>query len=201
MSFFQVPDYIFNSSISLRAKFLWMLMSKNAAGATELWIKQAALAEQLHCSRSSIGRALRVLIEAGFITDLKRRHLSRYKTYGLPNNHETGFLSPSPDSGEGLRVRSPKTKRNEYQQEICTPIPEENLKPRAKELWTTYKDIWRNQFSKLDGQSGRPYLEACVQKAANDLSDGMYGGKGCTQVEFIESWLKTATKMYCQEPN
>ena len=49
----------------------------------ELAIRQASLAEELACSRWSIGRALRRLKEAELIVDLERRHENRCKLYRL----------------------------------------------------------------------------------------------------------------------
>ena len=69
--------------LSARAKAVlsWIQNQKT----TSLAIRQASLAEELGCSRWSIGRALRRLKEAGFIEDLnKRDNKSRCKIYGCP---------------------------------------------------------------------------------------------------------------------
>ena len=81
-------------------------------------------------------------------------------------------------------------------QEICTPVPEENLNPHAKKALDTWRNTWKEQFPKLDGQAGRPYLESCVQKATSDLGNWQYG-KIRDIPEFVESWLRTATQRFC----
>ena len=47
----------------------------------ELWIRQQTLAEEFKCSRRTIGRCLKELKAAGFLSDLNKRHENRCKMY------------------------------------------------------------------------------------------------------------------------
>lgn len=46
-------------------------------------VRQQTLADQLGCSRRSIGRALKELKEAGLLVDLNKRHQNRCKLYEI----------------------------------------------------------------------------------------------------------------------
>jgi hypothetical protein len=81
-------------------------------------------------------------------------------------------------------------------QTLCTPVREEDLNTKAKEMLGLWKNAWKEKFPKLDGQSGRPYLEACVQKFSSDIGKWQYG-RIPDHVEFIESCLKTVVARYC----
>lgn len=197
MSFNQIPQQLFDANISLRAKWLWMLIVKNAnPESTERWLKQQTYADLLHCSRRSIGRALKELIAAKLLTDLNKRHLYRYKTYRIEG------LSPEPREGkikkisreEAENIKSAK-KRQELLELLCTPVPPENLIPKAKEALQAWGPIWKERFPKLDGQAGRPILESCIQKAAKDTTDPQYG-RITNTTEFMETWLKTASEWF-----
>ena len=208
MSFVQQVQQIATlTSISTRARLLWLLLATNCQpGTSKLWIKQATFAQSLGCSRSSIGRALRELAKINLIVDMNKRHQGRYKTYSLP-----GLVyqaPPEPIVAVSAPVPVKKLSKREIAdqktakiiqaliQEICTPVREEDLNPHAKQVLDTWKNIWTEKFPKLDGQSGRPYLTSCVQKATSDLGNWQYG-RIRDIPEFVDSWLKTATQRFC----
>ena len=53
---------------------------------------------------------------------------------------------------------------------------------------------WKQKFPKLDGDSGRPYLESCVDQAILGMAQ-----IGITRdpPSFVENWLRIATEKYC----
>ncbi|MEI6789837.1 MAG: hypothetical protein WCK42_01500 [Myxococcaceae bacterium] len=76
---------IMQSKISSRAKNLatWMAISQGPKSSKPFWVRQATLAGDLNCSKSSIGRALRELVNADLLIDISQRHRGRYKFYRL----------------------------------------------------------------------------------------------------------------------
>ncbi|MEI6790326.1 MAG: helix-turn-helix domain-containing protein [Myxococcaceae bacterium] len=188
MSFNQIPEQLFDANISLRAKWLWMLLAKHAKPeAIEFWLKQQTYADLLHCSRRSIGRALKELIQAKLLTNLNKRHLHRYKMYRLE-----GVLLSTP-------VKETKLSKDEshlLHQRICTQKQPENLSQRTKHFLDTYGPFWKQKFPKLNGQAGNPYLESCIEESLDYMSkNGMHRDPP----GFVEIWLKHATEKYCQE--
>ncbi|MEI6791152.1 MAG: helix-turn-helix domain-containing protein, partial [Myxococcaceae bacterium] len=185
MSFEQQTQYIVTlTTISLRARLLWLLMGTSCQpGSNKLWIKQATFGLLLGCSRSSIGRALQELIKANLIIDLNKRHLGRFKTYSLPGlipaetkplpietmPIPTSPLAPLQNLERGINPKSSKQAAVTMHQRICTPIQNEQLNPRAKEFLNIWGKVWKEQFPKLDGSAGRPFLEACVEEATSEI--------------------------------
>ncbi|MEI6790559.1 MAG: hypothetical protein WCK42_05200, partial [Myxococcaceae bacterium] len=214
MSFVQLRQIFETYKISDRAKLLWFFMATDCLeNATELWIKQQDYADKLHCSRSSIGRALKILIEAKLITDIKKRHLSRYKTYQIHqvirNPVQISETSPAyakASAGTPLKKLSKRELEDIKTQQriqallqtLRTPAEEKELNTKAREMLGVWKNAWKEKFPKLDGQSGRPYLESCVQKFAGDIGNWQYG-RIPNHIEFMESCLKTVVERYCAE--
>ena len=84
----------------------------------EIWIRQATLAEHFGCSRTTIGRMLKELKEAGLMTELSQKYLNRYKTYAL-NRHPS--LEPElchPGLEPGSRIPHPVRNDNSA---LCHP--------------------------------------------------------------------------------
>ncbi|MEI6790164.1 MAG: helix-turn-helix domain-containing protein [Myxococcaceae bacterium] len=204
MSLNQIPNQLLDAVISLRAQMLWIRLAMTITPeSSELWIRQATLAEQLRCSRRSIGRALQELIKAGLIMDLQKRHLSRYKIYQL--NHlvqnyiqtsETSPLAPKKLSKRELEDIKTQQRVQALLQTLRTPVEEKELNSKAREMLGVWKNAWKEKFPKLDGQSNRPYLESCVQKFAGDIGNWQYG-RIPNHIEFMESCLKTVVERYC----
>ncbi len=63
-----------------RAIYLWTILVERA----EPWVKQADLAEKLGCSRSTVGRTLKLLVTQGLLTETGKRHLNKFKIYEMP---------------------------------------------------------------------------------------------------------------------
>ncbi|MEI6791422.1 MAG: helix-turn-helix domain-containing protein [Myxococcaceae bacterium] len=76
---------IMNANLSPRAKNLgiWIAVNRGIKSSEPFWVKQAILAQDLNCSKSSIGRALRQLVNAKLLMDINQRHKGRYKFYRL----------------------------------------------------------------------------------------------------------------------
>ena len=76
---------IMNANLSPRAKNLgiWIAVNRGIKSSELFWVKQAILAQDLNCSKSSIGRALRQLVNAKLLMDINQRHKGRYKFYRL----------------------------------------------------------------------------------------------------------------------
>ncbi|MEI6790009.1 MAG: helix-turn-helix domain-containing protein [Myxococcaceae bacterium] len=76
---------IMNSNISPRAKNLgiWIAVNQGLKSPKPFWVKQASLAQNLNCSKSSVGRALRELVQADLLIDINQKHQGRYKFYRL----------------------------------------------------------------------------------------------------------------------
>ena len=60
-----------------------MVMFMNIDEQKTVWVRQARLAEQLKCSKSTVGRMLRVLRETRLIVDTGKRHAGKFKIYEL----------------------------------------------------------------------------------------------------------------------
>ncbi|MEI6790665.1 MAG: helix-turn-helix domain-containing protein [Myxococcaceae bacterium] len=186
----QYQHIITNTSLSPRARLLWMLMASYCPpGTTKLWIKQATFAEELGCSKSSIGRALRELIKINLLADMNKRHLGRYKTYSLP-----GLIPIEPEKILPIAPLQKPDRGIIIQQRICTPIQDEQLNPRAKEFLNIWGKVWKEQFPKLDGCAGRPFLEACVEEATSEIRKL---GIQRDVPGLVEIWLKNATEKFC----
>lgn len=93
--------------------FTW-LQNQNAL---EFPIRQQSLAEQFHCSRRSIGRALKELKEAGLLVDLNKRHENRCKIYEVK-------IPPCAEASGG-----------------------KPLTPQAEQLWALYQKTFRIVFT------------------------------------------------------
>ena len=113
----------------------------------EIWIRQATIAEQFGCSRSSICKAVKELREAGYVKDLNKRHEGKYKFYEV-------VQEPSPDFAEAK-----------------SPSPKRRGEKEIDQIWQEYGEIWKKQFPYMDGQSGRPLLEEFVPRFSKRLLD------------------------------
>ena len=66
------------------SKLLGLLLDLFENAPESFWLRQQSLADYLECSKSTVGRNLRRLIDAGFLIDLGQKHEKRYKMYRLP---------------------------------------------------------------------------------------------------------------------
>lgn len=90
-------------------------------------IRQQTLADQLNCSRRTIGRALKELKEAGLLVDLKRRHTNRCKMY---------LLTPRLQQASEVKI-NPHPK----------PLPEgEEISPEAAHQLKLYRFTFEANF-------------------------------------------------------
>ncbi|MBN4077506.1 hypothetical protein JYT19_01200, partial [Sulfobacillus acidophilus] len=93
------PFHIARARISERAKGLWRELSitfNSSHG--EFYIKQKDVAENLHCSTSTVRRATNQLIAAGFLIDLKKKHKGRFKYFKMEWGEDCTFSSNIPPS-------------------------------------------------------------------------------------------------------
>ena len=176
-------SHIINASISATAKILWMIMAMSVDEKQTMWVRQATLAEQLKCSKSTVGRMLRVLKEAKLIVDTGKRHAGKYKIYELNQGNPLPIL----------------TSQN-------LPLPKgEGNKPKVKaagddvadKLLAQHGESWRRRYTLLDGKDGRHTLEAGVREASkykfwHKHSPTMYG--------WVEEWLGQAMIHYSRKP-
>ena len=109
--FAQIPFSILTYKISPRAKVLWALLTLHAsAEKCEVLVRQAHLAEYLHCSTSSVARALKELMHEGMIMENKARHQSKCKIYRLalqPQKQENASAVVSQQSAQQPSQKSP----------------------------------------------------------------------------------------------
>src|SRR3989338_7366123 len=71
-----VPNAVFNSGLSPRARLLWLDFT-NLAVENYLFPSQAAFAKDYGCSKTTIGRAIKELIRAGLLIDAGQRDKQR----------------------------------------------------------------------------------------------------------------------------
>ncbi|MEI6791039.1 MAG: HTH domain-containing protein [Myxococcaceae bacterium] len=143
----------------------------------EIWLRQATLAEHFGCSRTTIWRAIKQLKEAGLITDLNKRYLSRYKIYSV-------LLSPSPLGGEGdthsvageVPVSKPKG-------------PAQLAIDEIEEVMAQYGETWQKQHPYF-GTHPRPTLRHWVGSTAT-LGKGFRLISGKSLPEWIEDCLNS----------
>ena len=176
-------SHVINASISANAKILWMMMFMNIDEQKNVWVRQATLAEQLKCSKNTVGRMLRVLREAGLIVDTGKRHAGKFKIYEL-NQGSVVIETQKEPSLDLTKVKSPSPAGR----------GENNI---ADELLAQHGESWRRRFTLLDGKDGRHTLEAGVREASkykfwHKHSPTMYG--------WVEEWLGQAMIHYSRKP-
>ena len=158
-----------STQISCRARCLWISM----AASPDRWVRQATLAEIFKCSKSTIGRTLRELKQAGLIIDTGKRHLGRFKIY------EIGVVTPAVSQVEPEMTIEQLKVLTEHQQ-----------------LMKEHGARWRNTYGyALDGKNRRPTIEFVVELALISL----YRKNYCTDLlTWVEDWIKTNASRYGQ---
>ncbi|MEI6791515.1 MAG: helix-turn-helix domain-containing protein, partial [Myxococcaceae bacterium] len=148
---------------------------------TEIWLRQATLAEYFECSRTTIWRAIKQLKEANLITDLNKRYLGRYKTYSVANRSPSDTRS-TPDLAP---VSKPKGKAQLEIDEI-------------EEVMAQYGETWQKQHPYF-GTHPRPTLRHWVGSTAT-LGKGFRLIRGQSLSEWIEDCLNSrSTEQWAAE--
>ena len=83
MSYF---DSIYASSLPSRAVNVYRYLRDCANENGQCWPSVSRIAKDLHCSESTVKRAIRELEQAGFIAHESRYRTYRKKTYGKTSN-------------------------------------------------------------------------------------------------------------------
>ncbi len=201
----RVPSHIITAKISARAKNLWTILALYSTPENpEVWIRLGSIADQLDCSIDSVSRALTELIKSNLLIKTPRCYQGRYKIYVLvweqPQACETTLrtdCAPADLPAAALQVHVPqrcgdinKIKTN-YEQIIFSKQIA-NPEQEAAQIMADYGPKWSQMFCCLDGLSGRPTLQECVEQALNHTARHK-----CANLRiYVETWLRNASKAW-----
>ena len=186
-----VPNAVFNSGLSPRARLLWLDFT-NLAVENYLFPSQAVFAKDYGCSKTTIGRAIKELIRAGLLIDAGQRDKQRRKKYGLNKPSSLRLRVHEAGSNPDLIAASPEAPRNgEYlHPEIATE--EQYLESLPVNLqidyvFGKYGPEWFEQLrDKFDDMA---HLR---RKIAFFLMEG--GGLRKTSKMDVKSWVESCLK-------
>ncbi len=135
--------------LSKRAEQVWALchsseswnpdwIPEGARNDKILCLHQATLAQQLGCSRWTIGRAIKRLKEEGLLVEIGRDKKTRCKTYALQ--------APSPLGGEGFGVRFSIAMRTPHPSPLPQGERESNPTPQGLVQLQNYRHLFECTF-------------------------------------------------------
>ncbi|MEI6790330.1 MAG: helix-turn-helix domain-containing protein [Myxococcaceae bacterium] len=162
--------------MSERAEKILQLLRILIQNETEIWLRQASLADYFECSRTTIWRALKQLKEANLITDLNKRYLGRYKTYSVGEGPGVRSSSDTHSTPDFVPVSKPKSAGQIERDEM-------------EELLAQYGEIWQKQHPYF-GSHTRPTLRSWVGTTAR-LGKGFRLMLGKSLPEWIEDCLNS----------
>jgi hypothetical protein len=184
----RVPFHIATAKIPSRARDVWILLAMNCTPeSAEVWVRQPMLAEQLNCSTDTIGRVLRELVTAKLIFATNKLHQGRYKIYRLA---WANLQEDVPQKCQNLNRVLIKQEQNivfkKTREDFSDPESEK------QKLLTDWSDLWKKRFGCLDGLSGRPSIEICVEQAMSHESRHKYASPKV----WVEIWLQNAARQW-----
>lgn len=188
----------------------------------EVWIRQGTLAEQLHCSTDTTCRATQELVKKGLLLSTQQWHQGRYKIYRLvwektyrmnaaPRTADlpddvpqkcvsedltcrTDAVPPAADLREDVPQKCPLLNRVLIKQEQNKEEIFFNSQAdvQTQNLMSDWGEVWKKRFQCLDGLSGRPSIETCIEQAMSHESRHKYA----SQKVWCEMWLQNAARMW-----
>lgn len=210
----KIPIHIARAKVSKSAKSLWIeLALVSSPEKPQVWIRQESLAEKMGVSDRTIRRLIIELEKARLIIP-NGWHQGRHKKYDLTwtNLSDVGGQSgqecpTSPD--KNVQPRRTETSRDPGQKcpdlnRVFKQNTEQNIyfkkagedfsnpEVEAKTLLAEYGAKWTQRFGCLDGLSGRPTVQECVEQALNHTARHK-----CSNLRiYLESWLVNASKSW-----
>lgn len=203
----KIPIHIARAKVSKSAKSLWIeLALVSSPEKPQVWIRQESLAEKMGVSDRTVRRLIIELEKARLIIP-NGWHQGRHKKYDLTwtNLSDVGGQSgqecpTSPD--KNVQLRRTETSRDGGQKcpdlnRVFKQNTEQNniffnSQPDPQKLLADWGDQWRKRFGCLDGLSGRPSIETCVEQAMSHESRHKYA----TPKVWCEIWLQNAARQW-----
>ena len=211
----KIPIHIARANVSESAKAVWReLAFMSSPEKPQAWIRQESLAEKMGLSTRTIRRLITELEKASLITP-NGWHQGRHKNYNLTWTKmsdvggQNGQECPtSPDEN----VHLPRTEMSRDGGQKCPHLnrvfkqnTEQNIyfssfakaSADTEKILADYGEIWKKRFACLDGLSGRPSVEECVEQAMSHESRHKYSNPKT----WIEIWLRNASSKWLQNFN
>ncbi len=196
--FARIPEHVAHARVPERAKGVWReLAFLSSPEKPKVWVRQQTLADKLGCSVDTVYRSLRALVKAGLLIATDLWHQGRHKIYELVWSLSQKILPTSRKSAEGPTAKLPEDvpqkcgpliRVEEQTSEQSLASPEKEAEKLNIGFLMVHSKTWQQKFACLDGCSGRPTLQECIEQALNHTSESKYKDK----VKYIEMWLTNA---------
>ncbi len=183
--FARIPEHVNDAKIPERAKGIWRQLAYwSSPEQPEVWVRQQTVAEKQNCCTHTIGRGIKVLIEAGLLIATNKWHQGRHKIYALVWLSPEKILPPTYKNVEPPMTSVPKNPPQKSPNIIR--VSKQNIEQflAAPELIKN----WQEKFPCLDGHSGRPTVQECIEQALNHHSQSKYKNKDT----YLKMWLRNA---------
>ena len=208
----QTPKGIVHSKLTARAIHVYSHLALYASvRKPDVWLRQAHAAKELNRSTDYVYRGLKELLAKGIIVEAGRWHLGRYKYYTLlplVKSEEKKEAEPETNSESGTSRKSAERGTADLPDvvpQICGDInrtlpehkseqffngPAQHSKVEGKEIDSKFLEKMKKDFPCLDGKSGRPTIEECIENGLAHESRKKFNNLGI----FLRWWLRNATK-------